>query len=163
MVADVATGEVGEIFTRPKDPSQPTYTYVGAAPLPRTPDGLESLGDMGWLDEDGYLFIADRRVDLIISGGSNVYPAEVEAALSSHPEVDDVVVIGLPDPEWGKRVHAIVQPRDLAAPPSYEELRAHCSGQLSPYKLPKTMEIMAELPRDAAGKIRRRALVEERS
>jgi bile acid-coenzyme A ligase len=122
-----------------------------------------SVGDMGWVDEDGYLFVADRRVDLIITGGSNVYPAEVEAVLSRHPDVDDVVVIGLPDPEWGKRVHAIVQPRDAAAAPTYEELRAYCASQLTAYKVPKSLELMDELPRDAAGKIRRRALVEQRS
>jgi acyl-CoA synthetase (AMP-forming)/AMP-acid ligase II len=77
-----------------------------------TPDGFISVGDLGWVDEEGYLFIADRRVDMINSGGANVYPAEVEAALSEHPGVGDIVVIGVPDPEWGKRVHAVVQPSD---------------------------------------------------
>jgi bile acid-coenzyme A ligase len=160
---ELLPGEVGEIFTRPTKVTEATYEYRGAAPLSTTPDGLMSVGDMGWVDEDGYLFVADRRVDLIITGGSNVYPAEVEAVLSRHPDVDDVVVIGLPDPEWGKRVHAIVQPRDAAAAPTYEELRAYCASQLTAYKVPKSLELMDELPRDAAGKIRRRALVEQRS
>jgi bile acid-coenzyme A ligase len=160
---ELPPGEVGEVYTRPIGATAPTYRYIGSAPLPTTPDGFMSVGDLGWLDEDGYLFVADRRVDLIITGGSNVYPAEVEAVLSSHPEVDDVVVIGLPDPDWGKRVHAIVQPRDPAAPPSYDDLRSYCAAQLTSYKVPKSVELMNELPRDEAGKIRRRALVEERT
>ena len=88
-----------------------TYRYIGAPPSKPTPDGFSSVGDLGWVDEEGYLFIADRRVDLIITGGANVYPAEVEAALHEHPAVADVAVIGVPDEEWGKRVHAVIQPR----------------------------------------------------
>ena len=81
-----------------------------------------TLGDMGWLDEDGYLFVADRRVDMIITGGANVYPAEVEAVLTEHEAIADVAVIGLADEEWGKRVHAVVQFKDGAEPLPIEAL-----------------------------------------
>ena len=98
----------------------PTYggsDYLGDAPqLRTTDDGFQTVGDMGYLDDDGYLYIVDRRVDMIITGGANVFPAEVEAALIDHPKIADVVVIGLKDDEWGRRVHAIVEPADPADP-----------------------------------------------
>ena len=81
----------------------------GASPLPSTDDGFRSAGDIGYLDDDGYLYIVDRRVDMIITGGANVFPAGVESALAGHPGIADVVVIGLSDPQWGRRVHAVVQ------------------------------------------------------
>jgi bile acid-coenzyme A ligase len=115
---------------------------------------------MGWVDEDGYLFLADRRTDLIITGGANVYPAEVEAALSEHTGIADVAVIGLPDEEWGKRVHAVVQP---GVELTVAELDAHCRERLASYKVPKTWEFVETLPRDDTGKIRRAALVAERN
>jgi bile acid-coenzyme A ligase len=156
----VAVGEVGEIYMRPTA-TEPTYEYVGSAPARATDDGFITVGDYGRLDEDGYLYIADRRVDMIISGGANIYPAEVEGALLEHPDVEDVAVIGLSDPEWGHRVHAIVQPRagrlaDLA------QLRTFARERLAAYKVPKTIEIVSDLPRNEAGKLRRSALVEER-
>lgn len=156
----VPTGEVGEIFMRPHT-NRATYAYIGSDPARTTPDGFVSVGDMGWVDEEGYLFLADRRTDLIITGGANVYPAEVEAALSEHHEITDVAVIGLPDEEWGKRVHAVVQTgsTELTA----GDLDAHCRERLASYKVPKTWEFVAALPRDEAGKIRRSALVAERT
>ncbi|MEZ4523288.1 MAG: AMP-binding protein [Thermomicrobiales bacterium] len=155
---EVPTGEVGEIFMRPEG-DQPTYEYIGSDRAKTTPDGFVSAGDMGWVDDEGYLFLADRRTDLIITGGANVYPAEVEAALSEHPGIADVAVIGLPDDEWGKRVHGVIQPGgDLTV----EELDAHCRERLSSYKVPKTWEFVEALPRDEAGKLRRSALVAER-
>ncbi len=155
----VPTGEVGEIFMRPHS-DQPTYSYIGSDPARTTPEGFVSVGDMGWVDEEGYLYLADRRTDLIITGGANVYPAEVEAALSEHPGVADVAVIGLRDDEWGKRVHGIVQ---LAEPLTTEALDGHCRERLASYKVPKTWEFIETLPRDEAGKIRRSALVAERT
>src|SRR5581483_10025520 len=118
---ELPPGEVGEVFMLPPDGPGSTYRYVGAEPR-RTEDGWDSIGDLGWLDEDGYLFLADRRADLILSGGSNVYPAEVEAALDEHPAVRTSCVIGLPDDDLGERVHAIV---DAVAPVTEDELRAH--------------------------------------
>ena len=160
--AELPAGEVGELFMQPANGAAPTFEYVGGAPLKRTPDGYYSIGDLGWVDRDGYLYIADRRVDMIVSGGANVYPAEVEAALSEHPDLADVAVVGVPDEEWGRRVHAIVQPRDASAPPSPAQLDAHCRERIASWKVPKTYEYLAELPRNEAGKIRRSALATER-
>ncbi len=86
---------------RLRDLDDPTYYYLGADPARTTAQGYVSVGDLGWMDEQGYLFLADRRTDLIITGGANVYPAEVEGALSEHAEVQDVAVVGVPDREWG--------------------------------------------------------------
>ena len=109
--AELPVGEVGEIYSRMLTPG-PSYAYLGSDPLPEVEGGFRSVGDLGHLDADGYLYLDDRRTDLIITGGANVYPAEVEAVLSAHPGVEDVVVIGLADPDLGRRVHALVQPRD---------------------------------------------------
>jgi bile acid-coenzyme A ligase len=158
---DVPQGEIGAIYM--KSAYGLMASYVGnVAPIPVTEDGFASVGDLGWLDEDGYLFLADRRVDMIISGGANVYPAEVESAVSEHPGVSDVVVIGLSDPEWGRRVHAIVQPMDPANPVSPEEIIAWCKERLSPYKVPKSIEYVDSIPRSEATKINRATLIAER-
>jgi bile acid-coenzyme A ligase len=155
---DLPAGEVGEIFMRPLAEGGPTYRYIGAPAAKATPDGFASIGDLGWLDDDGYLYIADRRTDMIVSGGANVYPAEVEAALSEHPALADCAVVGQPDEEWGRRVHAIIQPHDPDNPPSVAELDRHCRERIASYKVPKTWEFVHELPRNEAGKIRRSAL-----
>jgi bile acid-coenzyme A ligase len=158
----VPNGTVGEIFMRQPNAVGPSFEYVGASPPPQTEDGFTSIGDLGWMDDDGYLYIADRRVDMIISGGANVFPAEVEAALTEHPGVGDVCVVGLPDPEWGRRVHAVVQPADLAHPPTVADLDAHCRERLAAYKRPKTYELVDALPRSDAGKINRGRVMAER-
>jgi bile acid-coenzyme A ligase len=160
--ADLPPGQVGEIFMKNVTVQGPTFEYRGAPPARSTVDGFTSLGDLGWLDEDGYLYLADRRADLIITGGANVYAAEVEMALSEHPDIDDIAVIGLPDSEWGKRVHAVIQVRDPECPPSEAELKAFCRERLAAYKSPKSYEFVAQLPRTEAGKLRRSALVSER-
>jgi bile acid-coenzyme A ligase len=160
-VNTLPTGKVGEIYTR-RFTDQPTYNYIGSPPARALPDGFSSVGDLGWLDEAGYLYLADRRTDLIISGGANVYPAEVEGALTEHAGVADVAVIGLPDEEWGRRVHAVVLPVDPAKPPERDDLDRHVRQYLASYKAPKTYEFVTDFPRDEAGKIRRSALVAER-
>ncbi|MBV7334204.1 AMP-binding protein [Chloroflexi bacterium TSY] len=152
--------EVGEIFIRRLD-QEMSFHYVGSPPA-RKVNGFSTIGDLGWIDEEGYLYIADRRVDMIITGGANVFPAEVEAALTEHPEISDVAVIGLPDDEWGKRVHAVLQARNTTSPPSVSNLDAYCRERLMAYKVPKTYDFVEQLPRNAAGKIRRSALVAER-
>lgn len=159
---DLPPGEVGEIYMRPLNGAKPTFGYIGAPGAKSTPDGFLSIGDLGWRDDDGYLYIADRRVDLVITGGANVYPAEVEAALHDHPGIADLAVIGVPDEEWGRRVHAIIQPVDHSAPPSVAELDRVCRERLASYKAPKTYEFVRELPRNEAGKIRRSELAAER-
>lgn len=147
-------GEVGEIWMRPQ--AGFVTEYLGA-PMRKSQDGFASLGDLGWLDEEGYLYIADRRKDLIVSGGANVYPAEVEAVLLEHPEVVDSAVVGVADPEWGARVHAIVVPAE-GARIDPETLKAFCKARLAAYKVPKSFSCMDALPRDGLGKLRRSAL-----
>lgn len=151
-------GETGEVFMKLK-PGQPaTYRYVGAES--RVLDGgWESIGDIGWLDEDGYLYLADRRTDMILVGGANVYPAEVEAAIDSHPLVQSSCVIGIPDDDLGNRIHAIVQPREGLTTAALE---AHLADQLVRYKRPRSIEFVNEPLRDDAGKVRRSQLRAER-
>lgn len=143
------TGEIGRIYLRRADGSAPPFAYVGAD-VDRLPDGWVTLGDLGHLDEDGYLHVADRRTDLIIAGGANVYPAEVEQALLAHPTVEDAVVVGLPDDDLGLRVHAVV-----VGDVDVADLRAHCARRLAPYKVPRSFEVVERLPRNEFGKIRR--------
>lgn len=151
-------GELGEIFLRA--PMSAGYRYLGGAPpLPETSDGFRSAGDLGHLDADGYLYIADRRTDMIISGGANVFPAEVECALAEHDAIADVVVIGLSDPQWGRRVHAVVQ---AAAPLTEQEVIAYAKSRLAAYKVPKTVEFVDEIPRTAATKVNRSAMIDAR-
>jgi bile acid-coenzyme A ligase len=99
---------------------------------------------------------------MIITGGANVFPAEVEKALIDHPKIADIVVIGLRDPEWGRRVHAIIEPADPPAPPTLEEIVAYAKSRLAPYKVPKTIELVETIPRSEATKVNRGRLVEAR-
>ncbi|MGH3250042.1 MAG: class I adenylate-forming enzyme family protein [Trebonia sp.] len=158
---DLPAATIGEVFLRM--PRVAGYRYLGQAPRMRTTeDGFATAGDMGYLDKQGYLYLADRRVDMIVTGGANVFPAEVEAAIIDHPAIADVVVVGLRDPEWGRRVHAIIEPADHAAPPSATEVRAYAKARLASYKVPKTVEIVEAIPRSAATKVNRGALLAAR-
>lgn len=123
--------------------------------------GWSTLGDLGWLDEEGYLYLADRRADLIISGGVNIYPREVEESLAMHPAVQDIAVIGVPDDEMGQRVHAIVHVAEgvdagteLAA-----ELSRDAATRIAGFKLPRTVEFVEDFPRLPSGKVLRRNLI----
>jgi bile acid-coenzyme A ligase len=156
----VPPGIVGNVFLRPQ--ADDTFHYIGADPPPRTPEGFVTVGDFGSVDEDGYLFLVSRRTDVITTGGVKVYPAEVEAVLSEHDAVADVVVVGLPDADLGQRVHAIVQLR-AGKTHGTEEILAYCRSRLSATKAPRAIELVRRLPRDEAGKVRRSALVADRS
>ena len=125
--------------------------------------GWTSLGDVGWEDEEGYLFLTDRKSFMIISGGVNIYPQEIENLLITHPKVADVAVIGAPDPDMGERVVAVVQPADFAdaGPALAEELTAWLAPQLSRVKLPRQIDFRAELPREPTGKLFKRLLRDE--
>jgi bile acid-coenzyme A ligase len=151
-------GQEGEVWLR-SSRSTPAYRYVGAEARVR-PGGWESLGDMGRLDEDGYLYLGDRAQDMILVGGSNVYPAEIEAALNEHPAVRSCAVIGLPDADRGNRVHAIVEADPSAV--SSDELIAFTADRLVAYKRPRTIEFIDTPLRDDAGKMRRSSLRSER-
>jgi long-chain acyl-CoA synthetase len=149
IYASVADG-----FVYHKDPAKTQASRRGAYYTP---------GDIGYLDSDGYLYLCDRRSDLIISGGVNIYPAEVEAVLFEHPAVADAVVFGVPDAEWGHVVTALIQPGDGVAPS--DELRAellrHCAARLARFKHPRTLEFRAALPRTPTGKLSRSRVREE--
>src|SRR5512138_3511216 len=142
-----------------RGPDAPSpYQYIGATAR-RAPGGWESLGDIGHLDADGYVYITDRLADMILVGGSNVYPAEIEAALDEHPAVQSCAVIGLPDDDLGARIHAIV---NVEGAVSEDELRAHLKERLVSYKQPRSYEFVDEPVRDDAGKVRRTALRDAR-
>ena len=155
----VARGEVGEFWKRGlglgayyyKDPESTAATYHGV---------LHSVGDLGRQDEEGYYYLVDRKKDMIISGGLNIYPTEIENVLQAHPGVLEVAVVGLPDPRWGEAVTAFVVSRP-GAQLEATTLRSYCRGRLSAYKIPKRIELVASLPKSAAGKILRRSIREE--
>jgi len=134
--------------------------YLNAGPLGADTldeDGFFRTGDVGRLDEDGYLFITDRAKDMIVSGGVNLYPAEIEAAILRHPAVQDVAVVGVPDEEFGEQVKAFceLKPGRMAEP---EDILAHCAAFLASYKRPRSLDIVAELPRNTMGKLLKREL-----
>ena len=121
---------------------------------------LFTVGDIGYLDDDGYLFLCDRKSDMIISGGVNIYPAEIEGELMVHPAVADIAVFGIPDDEWGEAIKAVIQPAAgrRAVGRADREIQAFAAARLAKYKLPKVVEYMAELPRDDNGKLYKRKL-----
>lgn len=150
--AHAAPAEIGEIFAIPATGPGTSYRYIGADRRMR-PGGWESVGDYGWLDEDGYLFLADRRADLIICGGVNIWPAEVENVLLSHPAIQSAAVIGLPDDDLGARVHAVIESNDPAL--SFDSLCDFLKDKLSRHKIPRSVTIVTEPVRDEAGKVRK--------
>lgn len=157
---ELPPGEQGEVWMRSSHRDTPTYLYLGAE-AKQLDGGWESLGDVGWFDADGYLYLGDRLADMILTGGSNVYPAEVESALQEHPAVKSVVVIGLPDDDRGNSVHAIVEADPAQV--STEELLAFAAERLAKYKLPRSVEYVDQPLRDDAGKVRRTALRQQRT
>jgi bile acid-coenzyme A ligase len=151
---ELPVGEQGEVWMR-SGRDTPTYRYVGADA--KTLDGgWESLGDIGWFDEDGYLYLGDRVQDMILSGGANIYPAEIEAALNEHAAVHSCAVIGLPDEDRGQSVHAIVEASESEV--TADELLAFVADRLAKYKLPRSVEFVDQPLRDDAGKVRRSEL-----
>ena len=152
--SDVPAGTIGEVFAMPPGGPRSSYRYIGAARR-QTADGWESVGDCGYLDADGYLFLADRKNDLIISGGVNIWPAEVEAALLRHPAILACAVFGEPDIDLGQRVHAIVETRD---PLTLDALRLFVGRYLAREKMPRALTCRDAPVRDDAGKVRRFAL-----
>jgi bile acid-coenzyme A ligase len=154
---DLPPGAIGEIYLR-QPPGPPTYTYRGAT-TEFLDGGWETVGDIGFIDAEGYVFLSDRRADMILVGGSNVYPAEVEAALEEYSGVQSSAVIGLPDDDLGNRIHAIIQ-GDPAL--DLDDLARHLAARLVRYKLPRSFEIVTQALRDDAGKVRRSELRAQR-
>jgi long-chain acyl-CoA synthetase len=152
-------GEVGEIYLWLE--GFPDFTYHGQDEKRREVgrDGLVTLGDVGYLDEDGYLFICDRARDMVISGGINIYPAEIEAALLAMPGVRDCAVFGIPDEEFGEKLCAHIEP-DSAARLDSAEVEAFLRGRLADFKVPRSIAFDAALPREDSGKIMKRKLRE---
>ncbi|MDJ0866978.1 MAG: AMP-binding protein [Myxococcota bacterium] len=156
--AECPPGTIGEVYMMPPGGQGSTYRYLGAEAT-ATSDGWETLGDLGYLDADGYLYLVERKTDMVVSGGANIYPAEVEAAIDAHTAVRSSAVIGLPDDDLGQRLHAIVDAPDGV---TEEVLRAHLAEHLVRYKIPRSFEFVSEPLRDDAGKVRRSALREAR-
>jgi acyl-CoA synthetase (AMP-forming)/AMP-acid ligase II len=151
---DLATDQVGEIHVRTP---RAMKGYAGTGDSPFTADGWLPTRDLGWVDADGYLYVAGRKDDMIIRGGENIAPAEVEAVLGAHPAVDEVAVVGLPDVEWGQRVGAFVVLRP-GAQATAAELGDFCRQRLASFKKPEVIRFLPELPKNPMGKVLRREL-----
>ena len=151
--------EVGEVWLRGPNVTPGYFNRPAETAAALTPDGWLRTGDGGYVDEDGYLFLTDRIKDMIVSGGENVYPVEVEEALAQHADVADVAVIGVPDAHWGEAVKALVVPRP-GTRPAPEDLIAFARERLAGYKLPRSVDLVDELPRTPSGKVLKRELRE---
>lgn len=160
--AALPPGEVGTVYLSSVPGYEPRYHNAPDHTAAAYVGDRFTVGDLGWIDDAGYLYLADRRTDLILRGGVNIYPAEVESVIAGHPAVVDVAVIGLPDEALGQRVHAIVelQNQRAAAP---EELAGHVAERLADFKVPATWEFVDHLPREPNGKVRKRDLVDART
>ena len=156
---DLPAGEIGTIYCRRAEGAPEYHGDPAKTDSIRLPDGRFTVGDIGWLDEEGYLYLADRRVDLIITGGSNVYPAEIEAVLVEHRDVGDAAVFGIPDPEWGQQIKAVVEPAG-DAPVDVDDLRSFVASRLASFKVPASIDVVDALPREAHGKLKKRVLRE---
>ena len=156
---DLPAGEPGLVYMRMGTSTFDYHKDAGKTRASRA-RGMFTVGDIGYLDADGYLYLCDRKSDMIISGGVNIYPAEIEAELSGHPAVDDVAVFGIPHDEWGEEIKAVVQPAPGAVPgPELTaDLLAFLSGRLARFKLPRSIDYVPELPRDPNGKLYKRRL-----
>jgi len=156
---ELAPGEIGTVYM---SLAQANFEYKGdpAKTDANRREGFFTVGDVGYLDEDGYLFLRDRKIDMIISGGVNIYPAEIEGTFLTCPLVGDVAVFGIPNPDWGEEIKAVIEPAaGVEAGPELEaQLRAFADEQLASYKRPKTYDFTTEMPRDPNGKLYKRKL-----
>jgi fatty-acyl-CoA synthase/long-chain acyl-CoA synthetase len=151
----VPDGQPGELWVR--NESLATYHNRPDATAKSMRDGFFSVGDIAYRDADGYYYICDRKIDMIISAGVNIYPAEIEACLHAHPAVRDVAVIGVPDDHWGESVKALVV-RQPGTAVSEQELVDWCRGRIADYKRPRSVDFVDDLPRDQAGKLLKRQI-----
>ena len=154
---DVPSGEVGELWTRSSNNMVGYWNLPEATKGTMAEGGWIKTGDAGYLDEDGYLFIHDRVKDMIITGGENVYPAEVESAIFGHPDIAEVAVIGVPDDKWGEAVKAVCAPK-AGCTIDPESVIGWARERIAAFKVPKSVDIIPALPRNASGKILRKDL-----
>ncbi|APZ97160.1 acyl-CoA synthetase [Sphingopyxis sp. QXT-31] len=154
---ELPVGEVGEVVTRSSNNMIGYWNLPEATAKTMTADGWIHTGDAGYLDADGYLYIHDRMKDMIISGGENVYPAEVESAIFGHPTVQEVAVIGIPDQKWGETVKAVVVPKPGMTVDA-DDIIAWARERIAPFKCPRSIDVIEALPRNASGKILRKDL-----
>ena len=154
---ELPVGEVGEVVTRSSNNMLGYWNLPDATKKTMTGDGWVHTGDAGYVDEDGYLYIHDRVKDMIISGGENVYPAEVESAIYGHPDVLEVAVIGVPDERWGEAVKAVCVPKP-GATIDPDSVISWAREKIAGFKVPKSIDVIEALPRNASGKILRKDL-----
>jgi long-chain acyl-CoA synthetase len=156
---DVPAAEIGTVYMKLGQGDFEYFKDKGKTEANRTA-GFFTVGDVGYLDEGGYLFLCDRKSDMIISGGVNIYPAEIEGTLLTHPKVADAAVFGIPHEDWGEEIKAVIEPAEGVEPGDAltEELLAHCAARLARFKLPKTVDYTTEMPRDPNGKLYKRKL-----
>jgi len=156
---ELGANQSGTVYMRTPMGQFEYYKDPGKTAESRRGD-MFTVGDIGYLTEDGWLFLNDRKADMIISGGVNIYPAEIEAALLTHPKVGDAAVLGVPNEEWGEEVKAVIEPADgvTPSPALAEELITHCRGLLANYKVPRSVDFRDELPRYPTGKLYKRLL-----
>ena len=156
---DVPSGDIGTVYMKLGQGDFEYFKDKGKTDANRTA-GFFTVGDVGYLDDGGYLFLRDRKSDMIISGGVNIYPAEIEGALLTHPDVADAAVFGIPHDDWGEEIKAVVEPAPgvEADEQLTERLLAHAASRLAKFKLPKTIDYIAEMPRDPNGKLYKRKL-----
>jgi acyl-CoA synthetase (AMP-forming)/AMP-acid ligase II len=155
---EVPRGQVGEVAVRGPQ-IMDGYWNLPEATQSSLVDGWMMTGDAAYMDDEGYVYIQDRIKDMIVSGGENVYPAEVENVLFEHPDVGDAAVIGIPDERWGETILAFLVTRDGQLPDP-QELEAFCRERLAGYKVPRRFELISELPRNASGKVLKKDLRE---
>jgi len=154
---DLPAMEIGTLYFKRADGAPRYHGDDAKTTAARLPDGRFTVGDLGYLDSDGFMYLVDRRVDLILNGGVNVYPAEIEGVLSQHPSIRDVAVFGIPDPEFGQQVKAAVELEDDASLTS-DELIAWSRERLASFKCPRSVDFHDALPREAHGKLKKRIL-----
>ena len=157
--AELPAGEIGTIYF--EAPRKVEYLNDAAKTSSvHHPKGWATAGDIGYLDADGYLYLTDRKADMIISGGVNIYPQEIEAVLILHPKIADIAVFGIPNEDFGEEVKAVVAPTTFsdAGPALEAEIIAYCKAHLAALKAPKTIDFLPELPRHETGKLYKRLL-----
>jgi acyl-CoA synthetase (AMP-forming)/AMP-acid ligase II len=162
---ELPLGEPGRVFFEPNASAVPVTYHKDPEKTAKLRDarGWSSVGDVGYLDAEGYLYLTDRKDFMIVAGGVNIYPQEIENLLVTHPKVADVAVFGIPNDELGEEVKAVVQPTDLTAagPALAAELQDFCRQHLARYKCPRSIDFTAELPRAPTGKLYKRLLRDE--